>query len=154
MQFLLHRLIDRCRRPCAGGHRIEVEIVTPEIAGLMVTDGGRIEVRGDFPAQPSVAASVSSGGMIDMRALAASQISASIAQGGRILARPLRAMNASVSNGGLVTYWGDPDLVSSVRDGGGVVKGAAADLRRPIQAFDPAPPPVPPVPPVTSVGRH
>ena len=54
-------VIERCSRHCPRGHRIEVEIVTPEIARLAVTDGGLIRLVGDFPPQAAVAASVSSG---------------------------------------------------------------------------------------------
>ena len=79
-------VIDRCSRPCSGGHRIEVEIVTPEISRLAVTDGGRIVLEGAFPRQAALAASVAHGGMIDMRPLEAAQIATAIEHGGRILA--------------------------------------------------------------------
>lgn len=147
-------VIDRCRRRCPHGQRLEVEVVTPDIGRLAVTDGGIIQVRGDFPAQPSAAASVHSGGLIDIRPLAVGQVSAAISQGGRIFARPLRAMNAAISDGGLVTYWGDAAIASSVLRGGAVVRGAARELGQPLEAFDPTvqdPPallPVPPVPPL------
>ncbi|HYD14545.1 MAG TPA: DUF2807 domain-containing protein [Allosphingosinicella sp.] len=146
-------VIDRCQPRCSHRQPFEVEIITPELAGLAVSDGGRIRVLGDFPAQPAVAASVSSGGMIDMRALEAGRLSAAVAHGGLIYARPRDTLAASISNGGLITYWGEAASVSStVRHGGAVVRGKAADLRRPVEAFDPtlqtphAPPAVPAVP--------
>jgi hypothetical protein len=146
-------VIDRCRERWREGHRIEVEITTPELAGLAVRDGGRIQVVGDFPAQPVVAASVSSGGIIDMRAVEAGRLSAAIAHGGLIYARPRTNLAASISNGGQITYWGEGASVSStVRDGGVVVRGKATDLDRPVEAFDPTlqtplpPPAIPAVP--------
>jgi hypothetical protein len=129
-------VIDRCARPCPGGHRIDVEIVTPAIARLAVRDGGLIQLVGAFPSQAAVAASVSSGGTIDMRLLEAASVSAAVNDGGRILARPGREMTAAVSDGGSITYWGKAAVTSSVRRGGVVVQGAAADLRAPIARHD------------------
>lgn len=142
-------VIDRCLRPCPAGHRIEVEVATPRIAGLAVADGGLIQLVDGFPSQAKVAAAVSSGGTIDMRRLGAAQVTAAVVQGGRILASAGRELTAAVLDGGLVTYWGDPKVTSSVRRGGAVVRGAAADLRRPVAQLGPGmPPPPPPVPPL------
>jgi hypothetical protein len=142
-------VIDRCRRPCPGGHRIEVDIATPALAGLAVTDGGVIQIVGGFPPQPEMAAAVSSGGTIDIRSLDAARVTAAVSQGGRIMTSPGRELTAAVSNGGIVTYWGDPRVTSSVRRGGAVVRGAAADRRVPLAQLDPPLPllPVPPLPP-------
>jgi hypothetical protein len=143
-------VIDRCRRPCPEGHRIEVDVVAPALAGLAVSDGGSIQLAGGFPAQAEVAAAVSSGGTIDMRRLGAARVTAAVAEGGRIFASPGRELTAAVLNGGIITYWGDPKVTSSVRGGGAVVRGATADLRRPVAQLDPGmpPPPLPPIPPM------
>lgn len=141
-------VIDRCARPCPGGHRIDVEIATPRLAGLAVADGGLIQLDGGFPAQAEVAAAVSSGGTIDMRRLGAAHVTAAVVQGGRILASAGRELTAAVLDGGMVTYWGNPKVTSSVRRGGAVVRGSAADLRRPVAQLNPGMPPPPPVPPV------
>jgi len=146
-------VIERCSRPCPRGHRIEVEIVTPEISRLAVADGGLIQLVGEFPSQAAVAASVSSGGTIDMRSLGAARLSATVSDGGRILANPGGAMTAAVSDGGNITYWGEAAVTSSVRRGGVVVKGAAADLRAPIARLDPPLPPLTALPPVPAVTR-
>lgn len=142
-------VIDRCRRPCPGGHRIEVEIATPRISGLAVTDGGVIQLVGGFPAQAELAAAVSSGGTVDARPLAAARVTAAVSQGGRILASAGRELTAAVLDGGIVTYWGDPKVTSSVRRGGSVVRGESADRRLPISRLDPPLPKlaVPAVPP-------
>ena len=138
-------VIARCGSDCPDSHRIEVEIVTPELFRVAVADGGRIELRGDFPRQAAVSASVSSGGLIDIRQLQAAQVAAAVEHGGRILVHPGQGLNASVSNGGNVTYWGDAAVTSSIRHGGVVERGDPDDLRRPIARLDErlAPPPVP-----------
>jgi hypothetical protein len=139
-------VIDRCRRPCPAGHRIEV--ATPRITALAVTDGGLIQLVGGFPAQAEVTAAVSSGGTIDMRRLGATHVTAAVVQGGGILASAGRGLTAAVIDGGIVTYWGDPKVTSSVSRGGAVVRGAAGDLRRPVAQLSPGMPPPPPIPPV------
>ena len=144
-------LIDRCTAPCRRGHRIDVEIVTPELSRVAISDGGRLVVIGDdFPRQASIAASVSSGGLIDIRSVEAGRVSAAIEHGGGILARPERELVANIAHGGNVTYWGDPTVRSSVVRGGAVQRGDEADLRRPLAALDQghAPPPVAPLRPL------
>ena len=143
-------VIDRCSRPCPGGHRIEVEVTAPRLAGLAVADGGLIQLVDGFPTQAEVAAAVSSGGSIDMRRLGAAHVAAAVSQGGSIFASAGRELTAAVLDGGIVTYWGNPKVTSSVRRGGAVVRGKAGDLRRPLAQLHSGmpPPPLPPVPPV------
>lgn len=149
-------VIERCRTRCPRGYRLEVEVTAPELDALAVTDGGLLQASGDFPARTDVVASVSSGGMVDARALPAERVTASVSHGGGIFVRPSREMTASVSNGGLVTYWGEARVRSSVRHGGAVVRGSAEDRDRPLADLHPQPPslrpppavpPVPPLPP-------
>lgn len=149
-------VIDRCSNRCPNGHRIHVEVVTPEVATLAVSDGGMLQVERGFPRRAAITAAVSSGGTIDMRSLEAASVTAAVSQGGRILTRADRALTASISNGGAVTYWGNPVLTSSVRHGGVVEEGRPADLATPIAQFDPTLPrlprpraPAPPRPPRT-----
>lgn len=121
--------------PCSGVCRdihIEVDIVTPAVSRLAVTDGGIIHVVGDFPRQAAVAASVTSGGTLDIRWLEADSVSASVSHGGRILARPGRHLAASISDSGNITYWGDAAVTSSVQRGGAVARGTPAELRTPV----------------------
>ena len=125
-------VIAPCRGACRRGRHIEVDIVTPAVSRLAVSDGGILHVVGDFPRQPAVAASVTSGGTADHRWLEAGSVSASVSHGGRILARPGRQLTASISDGGSITYWGDAAVTSSVQRGGVVVQGAPEELRRPI----------------------
>jgi hypothetical protein len=76
--------------------------------------------------------------------------------GGRIFTRPGATLAARVEQGGNVTYWGDAVVESSVRHGGVVAEGSAADAdRRLAELLGPvfrAPvPPAAPVPPIPAV---
>lgn len=141
-------VIERCPGACPRGYRLEIDLVAPDLDALAVRDGGLLQTEGEFPGQPALAASVESGGLLDLRRLAPERVNASIRQGGAIFVRPGRALEASISNGGLVTYFGDPNVRSSVHDGGAVSHGSDADLDRPLSALQPSPAPPPPVLPV------
>ena len=139
-------VIDRCAVRCPRGYRMRVEVVTPSLTALSVADGGSLEAAPGFPRQAAVAASVSSGGVLDIRALAAEDVTASVAHGGLIFTRPARRLSAAVAQGGAITYWGDPDVTRSVRHGGVVARGAAADEGRPLADLHPRVPPIPRLP--------
>lgn len=143
-------VIDKCRDKCPRGYELQVEIVTPLINSISVANGGRIESLGSFPLHPAMSLAVSHGGTIDARAISANSITAAVNQGGRILAKPEMLMAASVSNGGVITYWGNAQVTSSTQHGGAVSKGAAGDLNKPLSDVEapescspnvPAPPP-------------
>lgn len=145
-------VIDKCRDKCPRGYELQVEIVTPLINSISVANGGRIESLGSFPLHTAMSLAVSHGGMIDARAISANSITAAVNQGGRILAKPEMTMVASVSNGGVITYWGNAQVTSSTEHGGDVSKGAAGDLGKPLSDVEapdscspnvPAPPPQP-----------
>ena len=109
---------------CSRGLPLEVEVVTPHLAGAAVDNGGTLEVDGSFPDQPSLAASVEQGGTVDVRAIAADTVDASVEQGGTIFTTARKSLDASVESGGVITYWGDVSQVrKSVRDGGAVSRG-------------------------------
>jgi hypothetical protein len=139
-----------------GSHGLEVEVVTPALTAIAVAEGGRIQTRGDFPDQREIAVKVSQGGAIDIRSLPVANVTASVYSGGRIFTRPGTALSADVEQGGNITYWGDAIVESSVRYGGVVVKGAAADADRLLAeltgpAFVEPHAPIPPVPPVPAI---
>ena len=139
-------VIDRCAAHCPRGYRMRVEVVTPSLTALSVADGGSLEAARGFPRQANVAASVSSGGVLDIRGLAADDVTASVAHGGLIFTRPGRRLSAAVAQGGAITYWGAPAVTRSVRHGGVVVRGAAADEGRPLAELHPRPPQLPRLP--------
>lgn len=150
-------VIDHCRTECPRRHDFEVEVVTPRLAAIAVAQGGTIQSRGEFPHQAEIGVNVSQGGTIDIRSMAVKNVRASVFSGGRIFVKPESALSADVEQGGIITYWGDAVVKSSVRHGGVVAKGTAADADRPLTEFDPelVPPiapiaPIPPVPPVAT----
>jgi hypothetical protein len=129
-------VIDRCATRCPRGHDLEVEVETPGLAAIAVTEGGTIQSRSGFPPQPRIDVAVTRGGTIDIRSLAADSVAASVYSGGRIFTKPRAALSARVDQGGIVTYWGDAVVASSVPNRGVVVEGDAADADRPLD--DPA----------------
>jgi beta-lactamase regulating signal transducer with metallopeptidase domain len=146
-------VIDRCPRPCEHGHDFEVEVVTPRLATIKVAEGGTIQSRGEFPHQAEIGVAVSQGGTIDIRSMAVGNVTASVYSGGRIFVKPEGALSADIEQGGIITYWGTTDVKSSVRYGGVVAEGTAADADKPLAELSgPARlPPIPPTPPVAPI---
>lgn len=142
------RLVIDHRHGCTEGHRITVEIVTPEVDGLAVMNGGTIRTSGDFPRQTDIAVAVEDGGTVDLRAMVVDRVTAAVHDGGRIMTRAEDALTAQVAHGGAVTYWGSPRVTSAVDGGGVIARGKPADLDKPLDAFGIGNAPVPPVPPV------
>ena len=143
-------VIDKCEGDCPHRYRVDVEVVTPELSAVSVSNGGMLIV-GAFPSQQKIEAHVEQGGTIDIRAIAADAVDASVYSGGRILTRPRQSLVASVDSGGAITYWGDARVEKSVRHGGVVQRGSRADETRPLSELDPNLAPVPPLPPVPPV---
>jgi hypothetical protein len=146
-------VIDKCRNKCPRGYELEIEIVTPDIAGISSAEGGTIESRGNFPRQAEIKVAVSNGGRIDIRSMTVDSVTASVDQGGRIFTKPQSTMIASVRQGGSITYWGDAEVISSVQHGGVVTKGTAAEADKPLSDFGPSLPSVPPspIPPLSPI---
>lgn len=139
-------VIDKCKSRCPPGYALEIEIVTPDIAAILASDGGRIQSRGSFPRQAEIEAAVRNGGTVDIRSMVVDRVNASVEEGGRIFAMPQVALSASIVNGGEITYWGDAHVDSSVRHGGAVTKGTAAEADKPLSELSP-PVLIPPTPP-------
>lgn len=143
-------VIRGCRQNCPRGFKLNVEIVTPSIARILVSDGGSIAIATPFPAQPTLTAVVNSGGIIDARALRAEAATAQVRSGGVILLRAEHTLDASVVDGGRIVYWGRPAARTFIDRGGAIEKGEPAQENTPLSEFNPplAPPPnVPPLPP-------
>jgi hypothetical protein len=139
-------VIEKCKNKCARGYELEIEILTPELARLSVREGGTIQSRGSFPRQAEIDVTVSNGGAIDIRSMAVGSVTATVVSGGRILAKPLTVMVASVVDGGNITYWGNAHLTSSIEHGGVVTRGTASDADEPLSELSPPVAPVPPTP--------
>ena len=146
------QLIIEREGKCPRGYRVDVEVVTPVLSGVSVSNGGTVQVLGTFPAQPSIAASVEQGGTIDIRSIPAGTVDASVESGGRIFTTVRESLRASVHSGGIVSYLGRPKSIrKSIVEGGVVAYGDAGDWDAAIPPVAPIPPlpPIPPVPPVS-----
>jgi hypothetical protein len=145
-------VIERCRSRCPKGYELVVEVRTPDIDGIMVADGGSIRSSGSFPRQASLQAAVRDGGTIDLRSMTVESVAAAVQDGGRILAKPKKALVGSVARGGVITYWGSPTVTSSIQKGGVVARGAPGDVDKPLEEVSPATPALPQIPPLPSTG--
>ena len=115
-------VIDACAHNCPNGeYDLEIEIVTPDLAGAAIDGGGHIQAASGFPQQHDFAAAVDGGGHLDMTALGADQVEAAVNGGGHIEVKAIRALNAAVDGGGSIVYRGDPQVTQAI-DGGGSVK--------------------------------
>jgi hypothetical protein len=144
-------VVQKCKTKCPRGYVFEVEVVSPELDRLAVSEGGTIESRGSFSSRMKIDVEVDNGGVIDVRSIAAKHVNASVREGGGIFTTPQVSMNASVVNGGVITYWGNAEVKSSIKDGGNVTRGNLADLNKSLSELNPevsSLPPIPPLPPV------
>lgn len=125
-------IIDKCFRKCPRGYRLELEILTPNVAGVSLANGGSVQTRGSFPRQSDLAVAVRHGGTIDVRSLVANRVTASVYHGGRILTVPQASLSARVTQGGVITYWGDGQVRQSTEHGGVVQRGSADEIDLPL----------------------
>jgi hypothetical protein len=125
-------VIDKCFRKCPRGYRLELEILVPNVTRISLANGGSIQSRGSFPRQSDLAVSVSHGGTIDVRSMVANRVTASVYHGGRILTVPQAWLSARVTQGGVITYWGDGQVGQSTEHGGVVQKGSATEINLPL----------------------
>ena len=144
-------VIDKYKGQCPRGYKLEIEIITPSVAEIVVADGGVIESRGSFPRQAEIKTAVRNGGTIDIRAIVTDRVTASVEEGGQVLTKPQITLSASIASGGRITYWGDAHVESSVRNGGAINKGTATEADKPLSELDPQVPSLPPVPPLRPI---
>ena len=124
-------VIEKLKSKGARRSELEIEVLTPELIGVTVAQGGMIQSRGSFPRQAALVATVDNGGTVDVRSMSAGTVSASVLSGGRILVKPLTAMAASVVEGGNITYWGDARVTQSIQGGGVIEKGDPSEADQP-----------------------
>ena len=146
-------VIDNSTRECPRHNRARIEVVTPEISIFSVSNGGTLQSLGAFPAQAAIKAHVEQGGRIDIRSIIADTVDASVHSGGGIFTNPRKTLTAAVTSGGAITYWGDPRVKRSVRDGGVVQRGTPGDVAKPLSEMGSNLPAIPPIPPVPVI-RH
>lgn len=109
-----------CNRNCPHNYPLRIQIESPYVPDVAVDAGGRIIAARGFAPQQQVAAAVSAGGTIDLRALEANDVSAAVNAGGDIYVHPRATLSAAVNAGGRVLYSGNPAVSMAVRDGGDV----------------------------------
>jgi hypothetical protein len=117
-------VIDACNEDCPRQYDLEIEIVTPRIAGVAISGGGKIESGRGFGRQDSIAAAVEGGGHIDIRSIDAEHVDAAVNGGGHVELRAERTLEAAVDGGGHISYWGNPSVTSAVNGGGTVSEGS------------------------------
>jgi hypothetical protein len=128
-------VIDKYNSQCSRKYELEIEIITPYIAEILVMDGGSIQANGSFPRQAEIKTAVRNGGVIDIRRMVTDRVNASVEQGGQILVTPLISLSAGIVNGGQIMYWGDARIESSVRLGGAITRGSATEADKPLSEF-------------------
>jgi regulator of protease activity HflC (stomatin/prohibitin superfamily) len=121
-------VIDNKRHDCGRDERALIEVVTPQLPAVKVSNGGIVRTLGTFPAQASIEAAVEQGGTLDIRSIVADRVAASVYSGGRIFTNARKTLDARVDSGGIINYWGDvEDVHKSVHNGGVVQRGTAKD---------------------------
>lgn len=116
-------VIETCNSNCPHTYKMEVEIVTPDIRGAAVSQGGEIDSTGGFPAQDNLSAAADEGGIVDLHNINARSVDAAVNQGGQVKVNAQETLRAAVNEGGEVIYWGNPQISEAVNDGGDVRKG-------------------------------
>lgn len=117
-------VIDVCKHECPRHYNLEIEIVTPAIAGVSIHGGGEIDSVGEFPVQPTLNAAIHGGGEINLRGLAAKRVSVAVHGGGAISVTAKSHLSATVHGGGEITYWGHPSVTTVIHGGGSVERGS------------------------------
>lgn len=116
-------VVEKCRRTCPRDYQLEVEIELPSVAMLSVNDGGWIRARGTFPQQDAIELAASNGATIDARSIPVDRVTATVDQGGTIFTAARVSLDATVTHGGEIVYWGGARVTQSIEDGGSVEKG-------------------------------
>ncbi|MBS0279249.1 MAG: DUF2807 domain-containing protein [Proteobacteria bacterium] len=115
--------IETCKGwQCPWHYGLRVEITMPNVMALHAEDGARIAAEGAFPAQPHFTGKANDGGVVDARAIAAADVDANASDGGVLSVQPRRTMNARAEDGGVVRYWGNPQIKNLIADDGGMVQ--------------------------------
>src|SRR6185312_12123259 len=64
-------LIDACNEDCPHHYDLDIEIVTPQISGVAISGGGKIETANGYGRQRAISAAIEGGGLIDIRSIQA-----------------------------------------------------------------------------------
>jgi len=94
--------IDACNERCPQHYDLQIRIESPRAPDVAIAGGGRITASPGFGPQNQLSAAVDGGGMIDVRSILASDVS------------------AAVNGGGDIRYSGNPQVSMAVSGGGNV----------------------------------
>ena len=115
-------VIDICNDNCPMQYDLQVDITTPDIRGLSIQGGGKIDVAAGFPTQDKLSAAIEGGGHIDAHALPVRSANAAVDGGGVIRLNASDALMAAVNGGGDVRYAGNPRVTTAINGGGNVAR--------------------------------
>lgn len=115
--------IDACNQNCPRHYQLRIQIQSPHVPPVGIHGGGSITASTGFSPQRELAAGVSGGGKIDLRAVLADTVAAGVNGGGLIMVRPRVSLAAAVNGGGEVLYSGNPAVTMAVKGGGAVRRG-------------------------------
>ena len=113
-------ITTRCDSACPQRYNPRVRVESPRVPDVAVRAGGTIVAGRGFAPQHDLAAAISAGGMIDLRAVPADAVSAAINAGGDIYVRPRLSLSAAINAGGDIHYSGRPRVSTAVHNGGAV----------------------------------
>jgi hypothetical protein len=116
-------VIETCHSDCPDEYKLEVEVVTPDIAGVAISGGGHIESADGFHSLHKIAAAVHGGGKIDLRSFDVNDVTAAVDGGGSILVKAKGSLMAAANGGGRIQYWGNPQVTEAINGGGRVSRG-------------------------------
>jgi hypothetical protein len=112
--------IDACNAQCPRRYNLQIRIESPRAPDVAISGGGAIVASPGFAPQGQLSTAIDGGGMIDVRAIAANDVSAAVNGGGRIFVRPRSRLSAAVRGGGDIRYSGNPQVSMAVSGGGDV----------------------------------
>ena len=113
-------ITTRCNAGCPQRYELRIRVESPRVPDVAIKAGGAIVAGPGFAPQRELAAAISAGGRIDLRAVPADSVSAAINAGGEIYVRPRSSLSAAVNAGGNVHYSGNPAVSMAVHNGGTV----------------------------------
>ena len=115
--------IDACNERCPQHYDLRIEIQSPHAPDVAIQGGGAITALPGFAPQSQLSAAVDGGGLIDIRALTASNVNAAVNGGGKILSGRSSNLTAAVNGGGEVRYAASGNVTMAVHGGGNVRQG-------------------------------
>jgi hypothetical protein len=112
--------IDACNDRCPRHYNLQIVVEVPQAPDLAVMGGGAITASPGFALDNDLAVAVDGGGLIDVRAITAREVSAAVSGGGKILVGRSSDLAAAVHGGGAIRYAGNPQVSTAIAGGGSV----------------------------------